>query len=329
MNTIIYILLFISIILLYSVYYDYKKAKRLEYRIGKYTFSDKKNNDYSLIQELRNIYLLLIDKMSRFLMKFNFINKYSLKYTKYLVSNNNKKLIRMNFISKKIYLCILFTIISLFIMILRYNTFNIIILITSSIFGFYIFDFLLIYRFYKRKKSIEENLINAIMLMNNSFRIGKSLLQSIKIVSEELNGPIANEFGKMYEEINYGLSIDKVFERFLKRTNVKEIEYVASSLSILNKTGGNIIKVFDSVEKTLMNKKEYIKEKEALTASSRFLIRFLLILPFIIFFTLLFIDNTYFDVLFKTTIGLFILLFIILDYIIYFIIVNKVLRVRV
>ena len=78
-----------------------------------------------------------------------------------------------------------------------------------------------------------------------------------------------------------------------------------------------------------MNKKEYIKEKDALTSSSKFLVKFLLLLPFIIFSVILIIDNTYFDVLFKTMPGTFILLFILLDYIIYFIIVNKVLRVRV
>jgi tight adherence protein B len=303
--------------------------KKLEYRIGKYTYLNAYENNYSIMQGIREIYLLLVDKMSTFLYKFKFIRNYSKRYNKYLVSNNNKEKNRINFISKKIYLGLFLTIISLIVMIKGKMNINVLFLIIIFIFGFYIYDFLLIYRYYKRKKSIEENLINAIMLMNNSFRTGKSLLQAIKIVSEELDGPIANEFSKMYEEINDGLSVEVVFDRFLKRTNVKEIEYVASSLCILSKTGGNIIRVFDSIEKTLINKKEYEKEKEALTASSKLLIKFLLVLPFVIFFSILFIDNTYFSCLFTTIPGLCILLFIILDYIVYFIVVNKVLRVRV
>ena len=82
-------------------------------------------------------------------------------------------------------------------------------------------------------------------------------MQAIEIVAKELKGPISQEFKKMHLEISYGLSLDVVFERFSKRIESEEVSYITSSLSILNKTGGNIIKVFSSIEKMLFNKRKF------------------------------------------------------------------------
>lgn len=64
---------------------------------------------------------------------------------------------------------------------------------------------------YVKKKQIEQDLLNAIIIMNNAFRSGRSTMQAIEIVSKELKGPIAQEFKKMHLEISYGLSLDVVF----------------------------------------------------------------------------------------------------------------------
>ena len=55
--------------------------------------------------------------------------------------------------------------------------------------------------------------------------------------------------------------LDVVFDRFAKRMNLEEAEYLSSSLTILNKTGGNIIKVFASIEKMLFDKRKLKKEE--------------------------------------------------------------------
>ena len=64
----------------------------------------------------------------------------------------------------------------------------------------------------------------------------------------------------MHQEMKYGLSVDVVFDRFAKRMNLEEAEYLSSSLTILNRTGGNIVAVFNSIEKTLFDKKKLNEE---------------------------------------------------------------------
>lgn len=328
MDIIIYILLFFICILLVNIFIDYKRSKKLIIRINKYTVTDKEYS-ISIIEVIKELYKIIINETSNILLRFNILKKYSFKYTKYLNSVNNKDIIQMNFVTKKLYLGLLLSFMYFIICILESYKVSLYVIIFFFIFGFYIYDIILIFRFYRNKRIIENELANAVMLMNNSFKAGKSLMQAVKIVSDELDGPISNEFSKIYTELSYGLSVELVFQRFYNRTKVDNIEYIASSLSILSKTGGNIIRVFDGVEKTLINKKQYEREKDALTASSKILIKFVTLIPIVIMFIIYIIDNSYFKPLFESKVGLIVLLFILLDYIVYIICIKKVLRVRV
>ena len=127
-------------------------------------------------------------------------------------------------------------------------------LLFSMIVGFFLLDIYLVINNRVNKKKIENDMLRAIIIMNNAFKSGKSTIQAVEIASKKLQAPIGFEFKKIYEEMQYGLSFDTVFDRFAKRVDIEEAEYVSSSLTILNRTGGNIIAVFDSIEKTLFDK---------------------------------------------------------------------------
>ena len=86
-------------------------------------------------------------------------------------------------------------------------------------------------------------------------------------------------------ELNFGLEIDVVFDRFSKRVHLEEITYLTASLSVLSKTGGNIIKVFSSIEQNLFNKKKLKLELASLTGTSKIIVTALYLVPalFILF----------------------------------------------
>ena len=140
--------------------------------------------------------------------------------------------------------------------------------------------------------------------MNNAFKSGRSITQAIELVSHELDGPIKEEFRKMYLEISFGLSIDVVFKRFAERIQLEEITYLTASLTILNKTGGNIIKVFSSIEKSLFNKKKLKLELNSLTGGSKIIVMALFLVPILFMVFVSFINPDYFVPLYTTKIGL-------------------------
>ena len=165
--------------------------------------------------------------------------------------------------------------------------------------------------------------------MKNSFRAGNSLTQTIDIVTEELEGDIALEFKRMKLELSMGLSIEEVFDRFASRLDLPEVSYLSSSLIILNQTGGNIVKVFSSIEKTLMNKKKIRLELRALTGSSRLVTSILTVLPIIFMIIISLISPNYFAPFFESALGILIFILAFALYLLYICLVRKIMKVRV
>ena len=104
-----------------------------------------------------------------------------------------------------------------------------------------------------------------------------------------------------------------MFSRFAKRVNIEEAEYLSSSLTILNRTGGNIVAVFDSIEKTLFDKKKLKEDLKNSTAVSKLVVRILLFVPIVFVGIIYLLNPTYFNPFFESTLG-YILLFIMLCY---------------
>ena len=206
---------------------------------------------------------------------------------------------------------------------------NILAIVIDIIVGYYLLDIILKIYYKRQTKLIENELLRAIIVMNNAFKSGKSTLQALNIAAKELPEPISDEFKKMYLDMKYGLSVDTVFERFAKRVDLEEAVFLSSSLTILNKTGGNIVEVFSSIERTLFDKKKLNEELKNISASPKMVTRVLLVIP-IIFISIIYILNpSYFAPLFSSTLGYMIIVTIVLMFIIYVILLNKITKIDV
>ena len=201
-------------------------------------------------------------------------------------------------------------------------------MIIPFIIGFYLPDVIFISKYKIYRNKLENDLLQAITVMNNAFKSGRSITQAVELVSQELDGPIAMEFSKIYMELNFGLEIDVVFDRFSKRVHLEEITYLTASLSVLSKTGGNIIKVFSSIEQNLFNKKKLKLELASLTGTSKIIVTALYLVPalFILFVSL--VSPGYFEPFYTTELGFIFMGIIAILYIVYIFCVNKIMKVR-
>lgn len=320
----------IMVILAFVIFYliIYNNSLKLEKRISKYSIDSIKNDSVSLFDFIYNEYFKMVNRLTKSLNKFILVKKYASKYNKYISYDNNKNTVAMDYVSNKIFICLFFVFIISFARIIEGRFPSVIDILISALLGFFSIDIYFKFYDYIKKKQIEQDLLNAIIIMNNAFRSGRSTMQAIEIVAHELKGPIRQEFKKMHLEISYGLSLDVVFERFSKRVESEEVSYITSSLSILNKTGGNIIKVFSSVEKMLFNKRKLKQEMKSLTSSANMISKILLIMPFVFVAIISLLNPSYFMPLFNTTLGNILLFVIVLIYGLYAFIVNKIMKVR-
>ena len=322
-QVIIMIVLFCIIILLLRQ----SKAIKCERRIARYSISPLEYKDKSFADIVYDKYYKGVIKLSKVLKKSKFITKKSLKYEKYLGYLPNFEVI--DFISNKIIISVIYIIITIYYITLQTRVVTILELIINLMIGYYLLDVYLYYRQKYMKKVIEKQVLKAVIVMNNAFKAGKSTMQAIYIASQELAAPLNYEFRRMYDEMQYGLSIDVVFDRLSKRVDNEAIQYLASSLIILNKTGGNIIKVFSSIERTLFDNQKLNEELKNLTASSNVVVKILLCIPFIFTFLIFILSPTYFNPLFDYCLGHIVILLIILIFISYIWFLQRVMKVKV
>ena len=172
-------------------------------------------------------------------------------------------------------------------------------------------------------------LLRAIIIMNNAFKSGKSTLQALRIASKELPEPICDEFKKMYLDMKYGLSVDTVFERFSQRVKLEEASYVSSSLTILNKTGGNIVEVFSSIERTLFDRKKLNEELKNISSGPKLIVRVLFLVPIVFTLIIYLLNPSYFTPLFSSPLGIIIIGIIIVMFTIYILLLKKILKIEV
>lgn len=305
----------------------YNKTVKIEKRLEKYSISSLKENNIALYDEIKKKYLNLIKKISNICKKSYYLTKYSSKYEKYVMVLNQDFKEEMDFISSKFIVSILILLLALITQALKFKVFNIYESLIPLLFGFFIPDIVYIIKYKIHRKKVENDLLQAIIIMNNAFKSGRSILQAIELVTHNLSGAIGKEFSKMHMELTLGLDVEEVFKRFSNRINIEEVTYLTASLSILNKSGGNIIKVFSSIEKSLFNKKKLRLELNSLTGGSKIITIVLILVPILFVLLISIINKDYFKPLLSGP-GLVITGIIVLFYIIYIICVKKIMKVR-
>lgn len=295
----IQIMLAFLLIAIITVLLRVNSAFKLEKRISRYSvrYSDS-NSNVSIFDKVWSWYKLFVKRQRKKMRKLfpTLINRYD----KYVSSEEVKA---ADYITHKFVVAIIFVILTIVGMAIQGKFVTLLQLLISFVIGFFILDIGLIIQNRINRKKIENDMLKAIIVMNNVFKSGKSTIQAVEIASKKLTGPIGYEFKKIYQEMKYGLSVDAVFDRFSKRVKIESAEYLSSSLTILNKTGGNIIAVFDSIEKTLFDKKKLEEELKNLTTVSKLVIKILTFVPVLFVFIIYMLDRDYFKPFFESTLG--------------------------
>ncbi len=325
---ILIIALIISVLFLFVQIFNELQNMKLERRFDAFSMVSNQEQELSFLDNFLFQLKKLVKKVSFLLKKSHVFSNYGNRYEKYSMNSEEEGFENVDFVAFKLLIGFFFVFLNFLSVLFRFNKTHPISYLLAFLFGFFLLDFILFIKFHKKKEIVETDLLKAIIIMNNSFKSGKNIMQAISTVKNELEGPIADEFKKIYLDITYGLSLEVVFERFYERVKLEDAKYIASSLTLLNKTGGNIVEVFGTIEKNFFHKKRLQDELKSLTASSIFVYRILTFLPIVFSFLIFVLNPTYFHPFFASFLGISILSSIVLLYILYIRTVRKVMKVK-
>ncbi len=329
MNVVIIVrlLLIILLIVVVDLVIKLNKFLSVERRISRYSVDSLMDNQGSIGDKLKIRYERFILKNRKKLKDNKAVLSQASKYKKYITIGDNINII--DFIIIKLVVGIIFVLLVVISFVINGRLVSFLGMIISFIFGYYIFDIYIYFDTKHKKKRIKNDMLRAVILLNNAFKAGKSIIQAVYIASQELPAPICYEFTKIYQDLSFGISSDVAFSRFANRVNIEEARYISSSLTILNKTGGNIVAVFSSIERTLFDKKKLEEDLKNSTQASNMVVKFLILVPVAFVIIIYLLSPTYFDPLFQSTLGYVIIFMACISFIIFVWLLNKVMKVKV
>lgn len=180
---------------------------------------------------------------------------------------------------------------------------GIVIAVISGALGWFIPYMYLNTRIKKRIKQFNDSLGDAIVLISNSLKAGFSFFQAIDVVSKEMEGPIAQEFGIMQKEINLGCTTEEALENLNNRIKSSDLELLITAVMIQRQVGGNLAEVLDNISTTIRERIKIKGEIKTITAQGRMSGMVIAILPPALGFIIYLINPEHIGLLFTSTLG--------------------------
>jgi len=169
--------------------------------------------------------------------------------------------------------------------------------------GYFLPRAFVMYLRYKRLGTIDDQLVDALLLMSNALKAGLSLQQAMELVVREMKPPISDEFGRVVKEIHLGMLTDDALRHLRQRVPLEDIRLAVDSILTLRETGGNLSETFEVISKTIVERKKVQGKIKTLTAQGMAQGVLICMMPpgLILLFSLM--DENYMKPMFNTPIG--------------------------
>src|SRR5438105_10736574 len=180
-----------------------------------------------------------------------------------------------------------------------------------------------------RLNSFAGQLSDAMELIARALRAGHSLAAGMHVVAEEMPTPIADEFRRVYDEQNLGITIEEALKSMCERVPNLDLKFFVTSVIIQRQTGGDLAEILDKIGYIIRERYKILGQVKALTAEGRLSGIVLIGLPFVLFLVMLHIKYDYVALLWQKPLGIKMLVFAGLMQIVGAVAIKKIVDIKV
>jgi tight adherence protein B len=180
-----------------------------------------------------------------------------------------------------------------------------------------------------RLKKFASQLPDALELVARALRAGHSLAAGMHVVAEEMPSPIADEFGRVYEEQNLGIPIEEAMKSMCERVPNLDLRFFVTSVAIQRQTGGDLAEILDKIGYVVRERYRILGQVKALTGEGRLSGVVLIALPFALFAFMLHLKPDYVEALWTHPLGIKMSIFAIIAQILGAIVIKKIVDIKV
>jgi len=120
-----------------------------------------------------------------------------------------------------------------------------------------------------RRKKFEEQFPEALTLIASSLSAGHTFLRSIQMMTQEANGPLAEEFGRVVSETELGDPLLDSLQRMADRLDMRDVDWVVQAIRIQQTVGGKLADLLHTLADFIRAREEIRREVDVLTAEGR------------------------------------------------------------
>jgi tight adherence protein B len=180
-----------------------------------------------------------------------------------------------------------------------------------------------------RLNKFAAQLPDALELVARALRAGHSLQAGMHVVAEEMPSPIAEEFGRVYEEQNLGIAIEESLKNMCERVPNLDLRFFVTSVGIQRQTGGDLAEILDKIGYVIRERYRILGQVKALTGEGRLSGIVLIALPFALFGYMLNAKPDYIEPLWTTELGRKMSVFAIIAQILGALVIKKIVNIKV
>lgn len=161
----------------------------------------------------------------------------------------------------------------------------------------------IVYMKNKRIANFNKQLPEALELLGRSLLAGHSLGAGFGLVAAEMPEPIKREFGRCFEEQNFGIALEDSLNLMTERIPNMDLKFLATAIILQRQTGGDLAEILDKIGRLIRERFKLAGQIQALTGEGRLSGIVLFALPPFLFVVMYFLNREYIMSLFKDDMG--------------------------
>lgn len=155
----------------------------------------------------------------------------------------------------------------------------------------------------KRMEKFQGQLPEALDLVARALRAGQALSGALKMVADEMDDPIGDEFDKTLNEINFGVGVPEALKNLANRVDCLDLKFFVIAVVIQRETGGNLAEILENIARIIRERFKLHGRIRILAAEGKLSAIILTGLPFITAFVLFLANPEYIKILIRDPFG--------------------------
>jgi tight adherence protein B len=151
----------------------------------------------------------------------------------------------------------------------------------------------------RRTKKFIDQFPEAIDLIVRGLKSGLPVTESIRVVGEEFDGAVGEEFALVSDRIKLGQPMEDALNEVANRLEVADFRFFVIALSVQRETGGNLSEALENLSDILRRRRQMVLKVKALSSEAKASAIIIGSLPFIMFAILRMVSGNYVQTLFS------------------------------